>query len=486
MERIGEDAESATDIAQAGVAVAGTSADGAVVYRVSVPYIICGATVRAQFEGAEAGDQFTVSLSRDGEQWQQLWSADGADAHEAEVALDEHLDLYNSPPEYEYVVRIGLASAAEGSAKLTSLALDTDVMAAPQSLPRLSLGTNRVVYTDETDGPHEVRITHQWEETDEVTPLDPPTAIVPADGAEVAESIVVYSWEPVEDGRKYHLQVSRRPDFRWPYRTSLDVIIPHTEWRVPFTGIYSPGVTYYWRLRTQDYNQAWGEWSEPRTFTWEGPRVPVNVALEMDGSTGTLHWEPNPREGAAPVRYAVFGSDEKGFTANREPHDAWKRGEVPGNLIGETEGTSMQVIGPDLEAENTNRVFYRVVAIDGNGTESGNSDYAEAPHPLVVSAPVTGATVGEEYRYEPVSTRSLGDVHAARENPDDAGYTYKFWFTEELEWELLDGPEWLSIDAETGALTGTPPAAGTFDVRIAVSTQFDGRAEQAFELGVTE
>jgi hypothetical protein len=212
----------------------------------------------------------------------------------------------------------------------------------------------------------------------------------------------------------------------------------------------------------------------------------VNVALEMDGATGTLNWEANPREGAAPVRYAVFGSDEKGFTANREPHDAWKRGEVPANLIGETEGTSMQVIGPDLEAENTNRVFYRVVAIDASGTESGNSDYAEAPHPLIVSAPVTEATAGADYRYEPVSTRSVGDVHAARENPDDAGYTYKFWFTEELAWELLDGPEWLSIDAETGALTGTPPAAGTFEVRIAVSTQFDGRAEQAFELVVTE
>ncbi len=490
MERVEADAEATSDITRAiigGASVAGTSPDAAIVYRISVPYLICGATVRAQFEGHQQMDRYSIALSTDGEQFAEVWSEMGGAAHEAEVSLDEHLDLYNSPPEYEYFVRVGLASAGgEPSASLRSLQIETDVMAAPQSLPRLSLGTNRCVYTDETEGAHEVRITHQWQETDEVTPLDPPNAVMPADGAELAESSVVYSWEPVEDARKYHLQVSRRPDFAWPYRTSLDVIIPDNQWRVPFTGIYSPGVTYYWRLRTQDYNQAWGPWSEPQTFTWRGPRVPVDVRLEMDGKTGTLHWEPNPGNGTAPIRYAVFGSDEKGFTANRESHASWKRGEVPGNLVGETEGTSMVVIGPEAEGENINRVYYRVVAIDADGTESGNSDYAEAPHPLIVSAPVTGARVGEEYRYEAQSTRSLGDVHARREKPEDSGYTYKFWDTEELTWELAEGPEWLTIDEGTGVLTGTPPEAGEFDVTIAVTTQFDGRAEQALQLVVRQ
>lgn len=480
IERIEADAESVTDIAQAGEAVAGTSADGAIVYRIATPYLICGATVRAQFEGAQAGDRYSLALSRDGEKWQELWSETGGAAHEATVALDEHLDLYNAPGEYEYFVRVGLASAGgETSASLRSLQIETDVMAAPQSLPRLSLGTNRVVYTDATEGPHSLRITHQWRETDAVTPLGPPVATKPADGAELAESIVEYAWEPVQNARRYHLQVSRRPDFAWPYRTSLDVVIPGTSWRVPFTGIYSPGVTYYWRLRTQDHHQAWGEWSEARTFTWQGPRVPVNVTLEMDGSMGTLRWEPNPREGAAPVRYAVFGSDEKGFTANREEHTRYTVGKVPGNLIAETEGTAMVVIGPEVEGENTNRVFYRVVAIDADGTESGNSDYAEAPHPLIVSAPVTDARAGEQWRYEARSLRSLGDVQHRYEEPGK-----RFWDEETNAFALEEGPEWLEMDAETGVLSGTPPAAGTFPVRIAVTNQFEGRDEQAFELTV--
>jgi len=299
----------------------------------------------------------------------------------------------------------------------------------------------------------------------------------PAADAEVAESILTYAWEPVEDATRYYLQVSRRPDFAFPYRTSLDVIVPTTTYVVPFTGIYSPGVTYYWRVRSQDRWGSFGPWSEAQTFTWKGPRVPVNVRLEMAGQTGTLHWEPNPREGAAPVRYAVFGSDEKGFTASREEYTRYTVGRVPGNLIGETEGTSMVVIAPNATSDNMNRAFCRVVAIDANGVESANSDYAEAAHPLIVSAPVTQARVGEAYSYEPVSLRSLGDVQHRYEKPGNT-----FWDEEQNTFALVEGPAWLAIDAETGALTGTPAAAGAFPVKIAVTNQFGGSDEQAFEL----
>jgi len=486
LERIEADAESATDIvasATGGAAIAGRSMDAALVYRIAVPYAICGATVRAEFVGGRDGDEFSIGWSRDGTEFSELWAAEGAGAHQAQVALDEHLDLYNAPAEYEYFVRLGLASPeGEPSASLRSLVIETDVLAAPQSLPRLGLGTNRCVYTDATEGPHQVRITHQWRETDAIAPLDPPAATYPADDAEVADSILEYSWEPVEDAAKYHLQVSRRADFAWPYRTSLDVIIPTTTWVVPFTGIYSPDVTYHWRLRTQDRWGAWGPWSEPRTFTWKGPRVPVNVRLEQDGRTFTLHWEANPR-GERPVRYAVFGSDEKGFTANREPHTSYTRGEVPGNLIADTTETSMVVTAPDADGPNMNTVYYRVIAIDASGTESANSDYAEAPHPLIVTDPTAQARVGREYRYQVESLRSLGDVQHHYEEPGN-----QFWDIEANRFALEEGPDWLSINEETGVLSGTPGAgaAGPVTVTVVVTNQFDGRAEQEFVLNVAQ
>jgi len=51
---------------------------------------------------------------------------------------------------------------------------------------------------------------------------------------------------------------------------------------------------------------------------------------------------------------------------------------TPANLLGETAETTMRVIGPDLSQPNANKAYYRVVAVDDRGLESGPSDYAEA------------------------------------------------------------------------------------------------------------
>jgi len=486
------DAAALTDIVEAtagdeGGKLAGESADAQIVYEIAVPYSICGGTVRAELEGASVQDKFAIAMSLDGENWQELFAKAGAGTHEAEVSLDEALELLTAPAKYSYQVRIGLGSAAGQSANLRSLEIETDVLAAPTSLPRLSLGTNRVAYTDETRGPHTVRITHEWQETDAVKPLPPPRAPEhPQPGATIADSIVTFSWPAVEDAAKYHLQVSRRSDFRFPYRPSLDVIIPTTEWVVPYTGIFSPDTTYHWRLRCQDHWGAWGPWGDAWTFGWRGPRVPVNVRTEIQRQTVTLRWEPNPR-GERPARYEVYGSDEKGFSIHKDEHDVPGRGKAPGNFLGETTEASMVVASPTATAENANKVFYRVLTIDANGTASGCSDYAEVPHPFVYSQPVTEARVGRECRYEIKSLRSLGD-YQCRQDPTvtHKKYAHRFWDIEENAFELAEGPEWLSVDGETGVLSGTPGGddVGATRVNVNVTNQFGGHAEQEFELSV--
>ncbi len=489
LQSIQADAASATDVAEATAAdhggkLAGQSADAQLVYEMKAPYAICGGTARARFFGLDAQDKFSIALSLDGETWQNLWEQQGTGAHEAEVSLDEALDVHNKPAKYNYFVRVGLGSAGEAhGANLCELEIETDVLAAPVSLPRLSLGTNRAVYWDETEGEHQVRITHEWQETDAVQPLPPPEApTYPQPSAEITDSILTYSWPAVADAQRYHLQVSRRADFRFPYRTSLDVMIPATEWTVPFTGIYSPDTTYYWRLRCQDHWGVWGPWSEPWTFTWKGPRVPVNVRAEREGRTITLRWEPNPR-GERPVKYEVYGSDEKGFSISKEPYVSYTRGEVPGNFLAETPETSMVVVSADAKQENVNKVYYRVVSVDANGTVSGCSDYAEMPHPFIYSNPVTTAKVGQEYRYEVKSLRSLNDVQHHYEDPGN-----QFWDIEENKFALAEGPEWLKMDEATGVLSGTPAAGdvGTTKVKVEVSNQFEGHAAQEFELAVAQ
>jgi len=365
--------------------------------------------------------------------------------------------------------------------------METDVLAAPASLPRLRVGTNRARYWDATKGDHRVRITHEWQESDAVQPLAPvaePT--YPKPGAEVRDSIVKFTWPEAEGADRYHFQVSRRPDFAYPYRTGLDVIIPMTEWSVPFTGIFSPDTTYYWRLRCRDHWGVWGDWSESWTFTWRGPRVPVNVRLEQEGQKLVLRWDAN-RRGERPTKYEVYGSDEKGFSIHKDKHAVYSRGDAPANYLGETTETSMVVVAPNARHANMNKVFYRVVAVDANGTQSGCSAFAEAPHPFVCSVPVTEAKAGAKYTYEVKSLRSLGDCHC-RQDPASKvkKYAHRFWDIEENTFTLVEGPGWLAVDEKSGVLSGTPTAAGTVQVKVQVANQFGGKVEQAFELKVAE
>jgi hypothetical protein len=214
--------------------------------------------------------------------------------------------------------------------------------------------------------------------------------------------------------------------------------------------------------------------------------VPINLRFEQVGQEIVLRWDPNPR-GGRPVRYEVFGSDEKGFSVHKGEHQVPGRGNVPGNYLGETTDTWIVVVSGELAAAAANRVFYRVVAIDAAGTASGCSDYIELPHPFVYTKPVTDAKVGQEYCYQPKSLGSLGD-YQCKQDPTvkQKRYAYRFWDIEENTYQLVAGSRWLTLDKKAGVLSGTPSAgdAGTTTVKLEVRNQFGGRADQEYELTV--
>ena len=523
LEAVKRDSSSEQDIveptaADQGGKLAGRSAQSHLDYAIPVPYAACGGAVRAKFVGLEADDEFSIALSLDGKTWKELWTATGEGPHAADISLDKALDIHNKPAKYRYFIRTGLkSSSARHGANLCSLEIETDVLAAPASLPRLTVGTNRAVYWDATESkpgiagsasakssgpadrrsrpgtqtpatpPYRVRITHEWKESDAVQPLPPiNTPQSPQPGASIGDSLVTFSWPPQQEADRYHLQVSRRSDFRYPYRPSLDVIIPSNKWTVPYTGIFSPDTTYFWRLRCRDRWGVWGAWSKPWTFAWQGPRVPMNVRFERGGATITLHWQANPR-GERPVKYEVYGSDEKGFSIHKTEHQVLGRGNVPGNFFDETTATSLVVVSPTATSANANRVYYRVVAIDADGTASGCSDYAELPHPFVYTQPATSANVGRRYTYKVRSLRSLGD-YQCRQDPDVnvKKYAYRFWHTEENSFKLADGSDWLTMDEQTGVLSGIPKSGdvGKASVTVRVAVQSGQHDDQRFDVTV--
>lgn len=448
------------------------TAGAQVTYAVRLPWLVCGGSLALEVDGGGPQARCAVELAGNDGAWLPVWEARGPGRLQALVPLDAALSVRQDPPEFGYLVRLTLAEPGQS---LRSLRLVTDFMAAPLSLPRLQLGDNRVAYADDTPGAREITVTQRWRETEAVPLLPPPAQpLFPPPGAAVASDRITYSWPEVPGARRYRLQVSLRPDFAWPYRSSLDVAVPEPGWTVPFDGIYSPGVTYYWRLRCLGERGAWGPWSDTWTFTWDGPRVPVDLAADVDAAKGriTLRWKPNPR-GPRPVAYEVHGSGIKGFTASRVDHDEYGLGLLPPTLLARTTGTQVEVVAPELAGAAASEVFYRVVAIDAAGTRSGPSDYLELPHPFFVGTPATGAIVGVPYSGRLRSLASLGDLQFR--SLGDGTTERAFSDGDGQQFAILRGPGWLVVDPLSGALSGTPTAPGSFRVEAEASDR-EGRS----------
>ncbi len=463
-----------------GALLAGGSASGRLVYAVDIPWAICGGSVRAEFFGLAKQDKFALEVSLDGKKWARVWEGAGPGPVSAKVAIDDVLQPRLAPAKYHYLLAVVLASGdAKHGANLKSLEIETDVMAAPLSLPRLRLGDNRLVYSDKQDGPHEITITRQWRECHSLKPpLPPAEPEYPAAGATIRDSLVTFKWPETQDAKAWHIQVSRREDFRVPYRPAYDVIIRQREWCVPYTGMFAPDTTYHWRVRARDKRGIWSEWSPAWTFRWEGPRTPLDVRVEPCADGMMLRWKSNPR-GTRPAAYDVYGSDEKGFSVHKDAYVSYARGRVPGNFLARTSETAMRVVSPSPSHENMNRCYYRVVAVDAGGTQGICSDFAELPHPHFWSRPPATAKVGTPFSYQAGVIRSLGDAQH-RYAPKGNG----FWDSEELTFSLRKAPAWLKIDAKTGTLTGRPEVPGKYTIELEVKTQFGGSAVQRFDLSV--
>src|SRR5262249_40478700 len=202
---------------------------------------------------------------------------------------------------------------------------------------------------------------------------------------------------------------------------------------------------------------------------------PTDVRLEPlagDSSRVALHWK-HGAGGEKTVKYRVYGSDEKGFSISDEAYTVnVGASDLPrkfaANFAAETAGTELTVLGPGPDVPNTNKAFYRVVAVDAAGKRSGPSDYAAASRPFVTTRPPDRATVGAAYRGSLATVRSLGDLRSYQAGQKSVS---RFWEVETPHFALVQGPSWLRLDEKTGAITGTPDAEGAADVMVKVTLE---------------
>lgn len=428
--------------------------------RVASSYTMCGARARVAVDEAHARNALTIEVSRD----EHTWTTVAHDDDAAAVAdMTEALGIAGGLPLREYFVRFSFEAATKVA--VSDLFIETDLYVYPIALPRLQTGTNTIEYSDDSETPGQLEITHRWRESDALArPLSPTLPTSPENGATVRSTRVPFTWPAVEGCDAYQLRVSRRPDFAFPYRPNYDVILKENSYEVPLRGMFSAGETYYWRVRPRLAEGLWGDWSEPWTFTWEGPMVPRDVTIEETDRSAVLTWTANP-SGTRPARYDIYGSVERGFSVNRERHEVVGRGEVDGNFI-----ASVAADGDLRYTVDGPYSYWRVVAVDEAGVESCPSDYAEAAHPYIITTPPTLAQVGRPYRYVVQTRESIGDLQHRYEGN---GY----WEREKYTFELLEGPDWLVVDGETGLVSGIPDGPGVARAVIGVT------ATMGFEVG---
>jgi hypothetical protein len=497
-----------------------------ITWRIASAYVIVGGKIQARFHRAGAEDILRVKLSHDGKEWETIWTPVGQTAlsvHQ-EVIFDDKLSPRGSP-QYEYFLQVEMeAREGKGGVGIDSIEFVTDVQMSLLGLPELELGENLVSYTDETEGPRQVRITHSWVERTAWRKPSAPHPMIPADDAIVEGTLVGFRWHSPDDPgssvgamhaspvQDYHFQLSNRQDMRWPMSPNFDKLISNTEfrgkteWVVLYVGLLNSDTHYYWRVRAKNADGVWGQWSEVFSFKCAAPGVPINVKATTNENAGTvlLTWDANPR-GRQPVMFEIYGSDEKGFSISdteymvvmgrgfcKDMDDYDSKEDVPGrntvrtpsNSVTTTKERTLTVVGPELELPNANKAFYRVVAVDENGNRSGPSDYAEFPRPFIYSRLPKRVRTGQPFTHRLGVVASIGDLKCK------PGYKAAFWDKEYLSFSLVQAPEWLKIDPQTGELSGTPgpveQAASLLDVVVRVTNSKGGAAEGKFIIEVMD
>ena len=259
-----------TSSAKDGELVAEAGKTGVIVWKMRSPYVFVGGRLEVEGDGAK------FSLSWDGKSWQEV--GDNLDA----------LFPTKGPARYEYRLRCELPEGA----RLKRLAIVNDLQMAPLALPGMVVGENRFTYTDQSTGPRQVRLTHEWvERSVSRPPAAPPAPVFPAEGGQTDGTDIVFQWTPPQDPdgdgiADYHFELSDRADMAWPLSSNFSKLVSNTadrgkpRYSLPYAGLLTPGREYYWHVRAKNGKGVWGPWSKTWSFTPGGPAQPVDVTLE--------------------------------------------------------------------------------------------------------------------------------------------------------------------------------------------------------------
>ena len=244
-------------------------------YRFKTAYPIVGGVVGGKFHRKTKNDLCKIYISIGDSDWTEVWSADETGELERYFNVDELMGVKPGAARYECYIKYELsANSAVTDAGLSEVTMELDVQMSGAGLPSLSVGSNEVVYRDETAAGRSIRLTHGWKESTATRPPLPSAGpLAPADGAIVPiGGIKKLAWAVARDPEgkgiaDYHVQLSPRQDMLHAVSPNFDRLTfsSEPEWDVP-QGWFVNGRIYYWRVRARDKWGAWSGWSDVWTF----------------------------------------------------------------------------------------------------------------------------------------------------------------------------------------------------------------------------
>jgi hypothetical protein len=218
--------------------------------------------------------------------------------------------------------------------------------------------------------------------------------------------------------------------------------------------------------------------------------------MTINGSTGVITWIPQ-KWGRYPVAASVSDGIEtvwQNFTltvANRPPSIT----SVPPlkAFIGQPYEYAAAASDPDNDALR----FTLVTGLEGFSIDPLSGLVAGVPrvlgaHELILTVSDGRAEAVQNYTLTVVWPNRSPYITSTAVKTATEGLPYVYNIAaydndkDPVEFSLAAGPAWLSIDASTGRLSGTPDAGGTFSVAVLVRDGRGGEGRQDFTLTVAE
>ena len=465
------------------------------VYRLRCPYPMTGASVAGEFDvGADGGA--SVAYSFDGKEYETLWIANVAGRKSLNMRVPDNPLFHEPALTHELWLRVTFEGEA---ARLRGLRLRCDFQAYRPSLPSLLAGRNVVKYrgipedVDAASSPKKreardlVVVEYEWRDLPRLpVPQGPAAPVHPDHGGRFGFNQTLRWTSAGIDAPgtidNYEIYISARADLAWPITSNTHRItnsaIP--EFELVFPDVLRHGVTYYWRVRGRSADGVWGEWSDTWSFVAEGPGSPrdLNVVLD-DGNRAWLSWQA-PSEGTPVEVYALYGSGEHGFSPLRE----WEKGDILGNVVDRPATFFGTSTATKTDVWFRSQVYYRITAVDANGNRSAPTPIVKIPSPALLTLDLPDAVVGEPYKAKLRARLRTGRYALSL----GKGVIVDRTDTPKFTWAGQRHTAWLTMDEETGEITGTPPASAVGEHPITVSLE-DGRGgkcRRSYQLRVTE